>query len=391
MTKLPRWAAVAIVVLLAAGLLAWELMGLERSDAPLREVAVILGAEGPFPDTLYLEQGHSYRVAMTSLDEAYPLPQGPGLSPQAGASREVVPGEVVWLDLTADSGWDGRRLGEGGPVVRVVESLSQLAARGEVYPVAVIAGQGELIPRQVRLLGGSRALIGGTSLGGPRVLTPKGTGIPLALWPGEVIRMGLDVPSPGTYEIVCEQGCGDSTWRGAFRVEALDGEVPWVEAADTGSAAELGRVAPDFALYDADGQVVQLSDLRGHKAVFVNFWATWCPPCLREMPAMQALYERRGHEVAILAVNYRETREQVEAFMADLGVHFPALLDVQGAVAHRYNVWSYPTSVFIDRDGVVRGRFIGELSPEMMEEFVDAITGEPGALPIIDAEGAAGS
>ena len=106
---------------------------------------------------------------------------------------------------------------------------------------------------------------------------------------------------------------------------------------------------------------------------------------------MQALFEGRGHEVAILAVNYRETREQVQAFMADLDLHFPALMDVQGEVAHRYNVWSYPTSVFIDRHGVVRGRFVGELSPELMEQFVDAITGDPGPLPIIEREAPAGS
>jgi len=391
MVKLPRWAAVAIVVLLAAGLVVWELNQGHKTDSPLREVAVILSADGPFPETLYLEEGARYRVALTSLDQVYPLPALAGAEPVDPNRREVGPGEVVWMEFAVDQGWDGRPLGPHGPEVRVVDSLARLAAMGEEYPVAIIAAEAELIPRQVRLLEGGRAIVGGTSLHGPKVLTPKGTGIPLALWPGEVIRMGLDVPSPGTYEIVCEQGCGQGRWQGAFRVEALDVAVPWVEAADSGAKAELGQRAPDFALYDVDGRVVQLSDLRGEKGVFVNFWATWCPPCLREMPAMQDLYARRGHEVAILAVNYRETRAQVEAFMEDLDLHFPALLDVQGDVAHRYNVWSYPTSVFIDRDGIVRGRFIGELSPELMEEFVDAITGDPGALPIIDRDGPAGS
>src|SRR5690606_28154643 len=149
-----------------------------------------------------------------------------------------------------------------------------------------------------------------------------------------------------TYEIVCEQGCGQGRWQGAFRVEALDVAVPWVEAADSGAKAELGQRAPDFALYDVDGRVVQLSDLRGEKGVVENFWTTWCLTCLREMPAMQDMYARRGHVVAILAVNYLESRAQVEAIMDDLYLHFPALLDVQGDVDHRYNVWSYPTSVF---------------------------------------------
>lgn|GEM_PF-132445 len=390
MSKLPRWAAVTIVVALVAGLAAWELWGLRAPDNPPREVAVILGAQGPYPETLYLEDGASYRIALTSLDEVYPLPDVPGVRlPQSGA-RDVAFGEVAWVELDADPGWDGRRLGENGPVVRVVDSLARLVAMGIEYPVAVIAGEGELIPRQVRLLEDSRAVVGGTSLRGPVMLNTKGTGVQFALWPAEVIVLALDVPSPGTYELACEQGCS-GRWQGAFRVDALAAEVPWVEAQGTAAAAELGRMAPDFALYDADGRVVQLSDYRGEKAVFVNFWATWCPPCLREMPAMQALYDRRGDEVVILAVNYRETRSQVTAFMDDLDLHFPALLDVQGDVALRYGVWSYPTSVFIDKDGVVRGRFVGELSPELMEQFVDAITGDPGALPILDSATFSGS
>src|SRR5690606_10322577 len=123
MSKLPRWAALVFVALIAAGLIAWELTGLRRPEAPLREVAVILGAAGPFPDTLYLEEGAQYRVALTSLDKAYPVPQGSGIASSTGA-REVMPGQVVWIELAADPSWDGRRLGDGGPVVRVVDSLA---------------------------------------------------------------------------------------------------------------------------------------------------------------------------------------------------------------------------------------------------------------------------
>lgn len=89
---------------------------------------------------------------------------------------------------------------------------------------------------------------------------------------------------------------------------------------------------------------------------------------------MQDLYERRGAEVEILAVNYLESRPQVAEFMHELELDFPVLMDVNGDVNGRYSVWSYPTSVFVDRDGIVRGRFIGELTVQMMEEFVDSIT-----------------
>ena len=141
-----------------------------------------------------------------------------------------------------------------------------------------------------------------------------------------------------------------------------------------GAAAQLNQTAPDFAVYDVEGRVVQLSDFRGEKPVFINFWATWCPPCMREMPEMQKLYARRGHEFELLAVNFLEHRPQVVPWVEQYGLEFPILMDVTGEVSSRYGVWSYPTSVFIDKDGVVRGRFVGELSYQMMEDFVDAIS-----------------
>jgi Thiol-disulfide isomerase and thioredoxins len=119
---------------------------------------------------------------------------------------------------------------------------------------------------------------------------------------------------------------------------------------------------------------VQLSDFRGEKPVFINFWATWCPPCMREMPEMQRLYAARGDEFEILAVNFLEHRPQVIPWVEEYGLEFPILMDVTGEVSSRYGVWSYPTSVFIDKDGIVRGRFVGELSYQMMEDFVDAIS-----------------
>ncbi|MBO8141701.1 MAG: redoxin domain-containing protein [Firmicutes bacterium] len=373
---LPRWAGFLIVALIALGLAWWELA--RQTSGPgsgPREAAVILTVDGPFPPVLYVENGTDYRIAFTSLDEEYALEGVPQAEQPA-----VGPGQVVFGQLRAEPAWNGRRLGPYGPTVRVVDSLDTLVARGEVYPVAVIAGERELIPRQVRLPEGGWAQVGGTSLSAPRMLAIAGTDVHLALWPGQRMDLTLEVPGPGTYAVECEQGCEPGGWRGAFRVEAVAGSVPWVESRDSGPA-EIGRPAPDFALYDLNGRVVRLSDFRGKKPVFVNFWATWCPPCRREMPAMEELLARRGEEVAILAVNYREPRDQVDDFMKELALTFPALLDVRGDVAHRYDVWSYPTSVFIDADGIIRGRFIGELSPAMMDDFIDALTADAAVFP----------
>lgn len=379
----PRWLAMALVLVIAGGLVAWELIGARRAqDAGLREVAIVLTADGPYPDVLYVERGVRYRIAITSVDEEYTLTgitaadgEGRGRSAGNGGAGQVtiMPGRVTWIDAAPDTLEAGRRFGGVGPVIERVDNLATLASQGFVYPLAVVADADGLIPRQVRLAEGVRAAVGGVSLDGPRMLNISGTNVHLALWPGELIESVVDAPRAGTYQIVCEQGCS-GRWSGAFRVEAADTDIPWVEAKSTDAVGELNGRAPDFAVYDLDGRVVQLSDYRGDKPVFLNFWATWCPPCKREMPAMQQLYVERGDELEILAVNFLEHRPLVEPFVEELGLEFPILLDVTGEVSERYSVWSYPTSLFIDKDGIVRGRFIGELSYQMMEDFVDMIS-----------------
>lgn len=380
----PRWLAVALVLVIAGGLVAWELMGARRSqDTGVREVAVVLSADGSYPDVLYVEKGVPYRIAITSIDGEYTLTgvsvagdgRSNGSAGGSGEARQVTvsPGRVTWVEAGPNTLVDGRPFGGVGPVVQRVDNLATLAGQGIVYPLAVVADADGLVPRQVRLAEGARVAVGGVSLDVPRVLNIADTNVHLALWPGEVIESVIDAPRAGTYQIQCEQGCSGTRWAGAFRVEASDTDVPWVEAKTTDAVGELNQRAPDFAVYDLEGRVVQLSDYRGTKPVFLNFWATWCPPCKREMPTMQQFYAERGDEVEILAVNFLEHRPLVEPFVDELGLDFPILMDVTGEVSGRYNVWSYPTSLFIDKDGIVRGRFVGELSYEMMEDFVDMI------------------
>lgn len=366
------WAAL-IIVIIAAGLVAWEFFGPEsRVDGGLREAAIILTADEPYPPVLFVEKNMDYRLAVTAATGRHSLADWTG---RVSAEKvEVEPGAVLHVDVSATEWRDGQPIGPGGPIVRVVDSLDLLAATGEVYSLSVIAADDGLIPRQVRLTEGIKASIHGISSDAVRMLLIEGARLYLPVSPDNVTELRFDAPTPGVYNVLCEQGCEDRGWQGALRIETLESEVPWVEARDTDAVAELGRRAPDFTLYDDGGRVVQLSDFQHDKPVFINFWATWCPPCKREMPAMQELYDRRGNEFELLAVNYLENRSQVDAFMDELQLDFPVLMDVAGAVNSRYGVWSYPTSVFVDRDGFVRGRFLGELSPELMEEFIDIIT-----------------
>lgn len=126
-------------------------------------------------------------------------------------------------------------------------------------------------------------------------------------------------------------------------------------------APREGFLAPDFALQDSQGQTIRLSDLRG-KPVLVNLWASWCPPCKEEMPAMQKTYDAYAQQgFAILAVNttYQDEKNSALEFAASRGLTFPILFDLDGSVSRKYLVHSMPTSFFIDKDGVVKKVVIG--------------------------------
>ncbi len=119
--------------------------------------------------------------------------------------------------------------------------------------------------------------------------------------------------------------------------------------------------APDFTLEDMDGESYTLGDYRG-KVVMVNFWATWCPPCRRELPSMEALYQAfRKEPFTVLAINQWESPDHVFAYMGQLEVFpaFPILFDRDSAVSQAYGVKGLPTTVLIDKRGRVVYRAVG--------------------------------
>jgi thiol-disulfide isomerase/thioredoxin len=119
--------------------------------------------------------------------------------------------------------------------------------------------------------------------------------------------------------------------------------------------------APAFSLEDMDGQTHDLADYRG-KVVLVNFWATWCPPCRREMPALEQLYLKlRERGFVVLAINQWEDPDLVFAYLGQLDVFptFPLLFDPDSRIAMDYRVKGLPTSFLIDRQGRLVYRAIG--------------------------------
>ena len=114
------------------------------------------------------------------------------------------------------------------------------------------------------------------------------------------------------------------------------------------------RAAPDFALRDLSRVVHKLDDYAG-RPLFVNFWATWCPPCREEIPAMNAAWEQlRGDGVAMLAIDVDEPADEVAGFVDQIPFAFPVLLDSSGRVSRAWGVNALPTTFLVDADGNIR-------------------------------------
>ena len=138
------------------------------------------------------------------------------------------------------------------------------------------------------------------------------------------------------------------------------------DRAGTSTAGEIpapreGFLAPDFTLETIEGKTVRLSDYRG-QTVLLNLWATWCPPCRAEMPAIQKMHEEykdQGFIVLALNMTYQDTPSNVEPFIQEYDLTFPVLLEPSGQVAAQYELRSLPSSFFIDKNGIIQEVVIG--------------------------------
>lgn len=134
--------------------------------------------------------------------------------------------------------------------------------------------------------------------------------------------------------------------------------------------------APDFTVYDAEGNPVKLSDYFG-KPIILNFWASWCGPCKKEMPDFNEKSQELEGEVQFLMINmtdgFRETMETATAFIEEQGYTFPVFFDTRFEAAYTYGAYSLPTTFFIDAQGYVITQATGAISMETLQRGIDMI------------------
>lgn len=155
---------------------------------------------------------------------------------------------------------------------------------------------------------------------------------------------------------------------------------------DEGSKTQEKQLsqAIDFTLQDQYGNTHKLSDYKG-KVVFINFWATWCPPCKQELPHIEEIYKEYGenkNDVVILGVtapmsnenrNARDEKNQdeIKSFLTENKLTFPVVFDTTGEIFDKYNINSYPTTIMINKDGEVYGYVMGALQKSSMKSIIE--------------------
>jgi thiol-disulfide isomerase/thioredoxin len=142
-----------------------------------------------------------------------------------------------------------------------------------------------------------------------------------------------------------------------------------------GAVIAIGSPAPDFVLKTLDGGQVRLSDFAG-RPVLLNFWASWCGPCRQEMPEIIDAYDaHRSTGLIVLAIDNTQLDiiDDVRAFVDEFQLPFPVPLDEKGEAAEAYSILGLPTSVFVDRAGIVRGVNVGPMTTDVIEKHLAEI------------------
>lgn len=167
------------------------------------------------------------------------------------------------------------------------------------------------------------------------------------------------------------------TTTGLVAVAALAVFILRSNAAQSGQdpTSLVGKPAPDFTLKTLDDQEVKLSALKG-SVVVVDFWATWCPPCRKSLPHLQAISvneELAKKGLKVFAVNARETKDKIEPFMKENKYSFSVPMDTTGETMKAYLVRGIPTTVIVGHDGVIKNVFVGFGGDESAKQLDQAI------------------
>ena len=156
-------------------------------------------------------------------------------------------------------------------------------------------------------------------------------------------------------------------------------QVPAASSPAAGVGAEDSQTAPDFTVYDAEGNAVKLSDYFG-KPIVLNFWASWCGPCKMEMPDFHEKYLELGNEIHFLMINMtdgsRETVDSASKFIAEQEYTFPVFYDTESDASAAYGVYSLPTTFFIDAEGYAIAQATGAINMKILDKGIEMISQE---------------
>lgn len=170
-------------------------------------------------------------------------------------------------------------------------------------------------------------------------------------------------------------GCGKEQ-KAEDNKEVLQEDTADKETSQEGTAQEEAaqeKAAPDFTAEVNNGSSFTLSEQKG-KVILLNFWATWCGPCVEEMPAFEKLYQEYGDEVAILAVNFMEDKSTVDQFVEENEYTFPIAYDENGEMNSKYPTDGIPYTLVIGKDGIIKKIYEGSMGADAMyEEYKSAI------------------
>jgi peroxiredoxin len=150
---------------------------------------------------------------------------------------------------------------------------------------------------------------------------------------------------------------------------------PALESTETGlstrkvarGSVSINSPAPVFTLPMLTGLDVNLDDYLG-RVVILNFWATWCRPCREEMPVLNEFGLQHPDSVVVVGISVNDSPDSVQRFIQELPVSYPILIDATGVVGAAYHVVGYPTTYFLDAEGIIRGKFVGTLTPRVLQQ-----------------------